>query len=228
MAKTGKPGYAEEFAARTGYTFDDPELLLGALTHPSYSGTDAQDYQRLEFLGDRVLGLVVAEDLYRRFPDSNEGDLARQFNYLVRKQTCAAAARTIDLGSLIRSQGTGKGVSTRILGDACEAIIAAVYLDGGFVAATRLIHSLWQSFLAQSELATRDAKSLLQEWSLARALGVPNYKVVSRTGPDHAPTFQTRVDLPGYEPALGEANSKRNAEQAAAKAFMDANEIEAT
>lgn len=218
-----------EFANRTGYEFSDVDLLLGALTHPSYTGSKAEDYQRLEFLGDRVLGVVVAEDLYRRFPASREGDLARQFNYLVRKQTCAAAAKTIDLGSMIRSQETATGVSvmsTRILGDACEAIIAAVYLDGGFAAASQFVHKLWQPFLAKAETATRDAKSLLQEWSLGLGLGVPSYKVVSRSGPDHAPLFKIRVRLPDHEPVFGEATSKRNAEQEAAQAFIEANSIE--
>lgn len=223
------PDVAAEFAKRTGYTFADPDLLLGALTHPSYTGDQADDYQRLEFLGDRVLGVVVAEDLYRRFPQAREGDLARQFNYLVRKQTCAAAAKTIDLGSMIRSQATATGssvMSTRILGDACEAIIAAVYLDGGFASASQFVHNLWQPFLAKAETATRDAKSLLQEWSLGLGLGVPNYKVVSRSGPDHAPVFKIRVRLPDHEPVFGEATSKRTAEQEAAQAFMAANNIE--
>ena len=218
-----------EFANRTGYEFTDADLLLGALTHPSYTGSKVDDYQRMEFLGDRVLGVVVAEDLYRRFPEAREGDLARQFNYLVRKQTCAAAARTIDLGNLIRSQSTAQGASVmsmRILGDSCEAIIAAVYLDGGFEAASQFIHKLWQPFLAQAESATRDAKSLLQEWSLGLGLGVPSYKVISRSGPDHAPVFKIRVRLPDHEPVFGEATSKRNAEQEAAQAFIDANGIE--
>jgi ribonuclease-3 len=218
-----------EFANRTGYEFSDADLLFGALTHPSYTGSKAEDYQRLEFLGDRVLGVVVAEDLYRRFPEAREGDLARQFNYLVRKQTCAAAAKTIDLGSMIRSQATATGasvMSTRILGDACEAIIAAVYLDGGFAAASQFVHNLWQPFLAKAETATRDAKSLLQEWSLGLGLGVPSYKVVSRSGPDHAPLFKIRVRLPDHEPVFGEATSKRNAEQEAAQAFIEANSIE--
>ena len=228
MAKQPNHELTAEFAKRTGYDFGDDKLLLGALTHPSYTGGDVDDYQRLEFLGDRVLGVVVAEDLYRRFPEAREGDLARQLNYLVRKQTCAAAARTIDLGSMIRSQAMASGnsvMSMRILGDSCEAVIAAVYLDGGFAAASDFVRTLWQPFLDKAENATRDAKSLLQEWSLGLGLGVPGYEVVERSGPDHAPVFKIRVQLPDHEAVYGEATSKRSAEQEAAQAFIEANGI---
>ena len=119
-------------------------------------------------------------------------------------------------------------MSMRILGDACEAIIAAVYLDGTFPAASRFVHKLWEPFLAKAETATRDAKSLLQEWSLGLGLGVPSYKVVSRSGPDHAPMFRIRVQLPDHEAVFGEATSKRNAEQEAAQAFITANDIDTT
>ena len=228
MAPANESGLAAEFERRTGYRFADTTLLVGALTHSSYAENSAEDYQRLEFLGDRVLGLVIAQHLYSEFPDAREGDLARQLNYLVRKQTCAAAARTINLASLMRAQSTQNGaavISTRILGDACEAVIAAVYLDGGHEAARAFVHSIWQPFLEEAETATRDAKSLLQEWSLGRGLGVPHYKVISRTGPDHAPMFTIRVQLPDYDVSMGEASSKRKAEQIAAQAFMDANGI---
>jgi ribonuclease-3 len=221
-------GRVAEFARRAGYTFQDAELLLGALTHSSYAENSSEDYQRLEFLGDRVLGLVISEHLYRENPHAREGDLARQLNYLVRKQTCAAAARTIDLESLIRAQTPQNGaavISSRILGDACEAVIAAVYLDGGLEQARKFVHTIWEPFLEQAETATRDAKSLLQEWSLGRGLGVPHYKIIARSGPDHAPMFRIRVQLPNHEESLGEASSKRKAEQNAAQAFIDANGI---
>ncbi len=231
MAEQSNHELTAEFAKRTGYEFNDASLLLGALTHPSYTGSDVDDYQRLEFLGDRVLGVVVAEDLYRRFPEAREGDLARQLNYLVRKQTCAAAARTIDLASIIRSQAMATGnsvMSTRILGDSCEAVIAAVYLDGGFAAASEFVRKLWQPFLDKAENATRDAKSLLQEWSLGLGIGVPAYQVVERSGPDHAPVFKISVQLPGYDAVYGEATAKRSAEQEAAQAFIEANGIMTT
>lgn len=229
MARLTNPQITEEFARRTGYTFCKPALLTGALTHPSSTTASTDAYQRLEFLGDRVLGLVIAEELFKRYPDAREGDLARQLNFLVRKQTCAAVARNIDLGELIRSQVPLRGhstVSMRILGDTCEAIIAAVYLDGGFVAAKRWVLALWEDFLDQAVTATRDAKTVLQEWSLGLGIGIPNYDVVSRTGPDHSPVFTVRVALNGYTEALGEAKSKRAAEQEAARTFIEQNGID--
>ena len=156
--------------------------------------------------------------------------MARQYNYLVRKQTCSAVAKSIDLGPLIRSQdqsGKSSVVSARILGDACEAVIAAIYLDSGFAAARDFVLKVWQPFLAEAETATRDAKTRLQEWSLGLGLGVPSYDVVSRTGPDHAPLFKISVQLADYASAYGEASSKRKAEQIAAQAFIDTNRIPA-
>ncbi len=229
MARLTDQQLVKEFAARTGYKFSDVGRLVGALTHPSSSSRETDAYQRLEFLGDRVLGFVIAEELYTRFPDAREGDLARQLNFLVRKQTCAGVAREFDLGGLIRSQVSMKNnstVSMRILGDTCEAVIAAVYLDGGFEAAKQFVIRLWRGFLNQAETATRDAKTLLQEWSLGLGIGIPNYEVVARTGPDHAPRFTVRVAFSGYKAGVGEATSKRRADQEAAKNFISVNGVD--
>ncbi|HHN72527.1 MAG TPA: ribonuclease III [Thermopetrobacter sp.] len=217
---------AREFAARTGYEFRDPALLEQALTH-SADGRPAglsRGYERLEFLGDRVLGLVVAEELFRRYPDSDEGRLARQFNHLVRKEACAEIARGLGLGRLMRTGETTlrhqAEASQNVLGDLCESVIAAIYLDSGLEAARKFIISLWEPLFARYRDAPRDPKSALQEWAAARSLPPPAYREVSRSGPDHDPRFVMEVSIEGLGTATGEGGSKRRAEQAAAAALM--------
>lgn len=187
--------------------------------------TTSQDNERLEFIGDRVLGLVIVELLIEAFPGDSEGDLARRYNRLVRGETCAAVARSIDLGEhLILSDseaGSGGRGKETILADAIEALLGAVFLDGGFDKARAVVRSLWQS---QSEdlpaSAAADAKSALQEWAQGQGLALPRYVELARTGPDHAPTFTAEVRINGRDPAQGQGASKRAAEQAAASALL--------
>jgi ribonuclease-3 len=183
------------------------------------------DFERLEFLGDRVLGLAIAEHLLQTFPADTEGDLARRFNGLVRKETCAAVAEELNLGPYIHlgdSEAMAGGRRKRtILADACEALLGAVYLDGGWEPVKRLIIELWSSRLAKVVTVPVDAKTALQEWVQGQAkTKLPRYVLVSNSGPDHAPEFVYEVQVTGCEPARGAGRSRRAAEQAAAAALL--------
>lgn len=209
---------------RLGHRFGDPALLVRAVTHSSMSSPTRSDNQRLEFLGDRVLGLVMAEALLGADKAATEGQLAPRFNALVRKETCAEVAREVDLGAglkLGRSEMLSGGRRKQaLLGDAMEAVIAAVYVDAGFEAAKSLILRLWGDRVTRVEADARDAKTSLQEWAQARGLQPPKYDMVARTGPDHAPVFTIAARLENGEAAEATAGSKRLAEQAAAKALL--------
>lgn len=215
---------------RLGHRFRDGELLTRALTHMSAVAGDrvgTHSYQRLEFVGDRVLGLVVADLLYRRFPGEDEGALAKRFNALVRRETCAAVATGLDLGTATylgkSERGSGGRHKVAILADIAESVTAAVYLDGGFDAAFAFVARHWGPYLdAAPETAARlaDAKTVLQEWAQARGHPPPAYEVVERSGPDHAPRFVVRASVSSLEPALGEGGNKREGEQAAAAAIL--------
>ena len=212
---------------RIGYRFTDVALLDSALSHISAlkgARNRAGSYQRLEFLGDHVLGLVISDMLFRAFPKADEGELSRRLADLVRKETCADVARNIDLGAAIRvgSSEHNAGARTRpaILADVCEALIGAVYLDGGYKAAEELVDRLWQARLRATAQPLRDPKTILQEWAQARGLPTPAYREVARSGPDHSPEFRVAVQLPVLAPAAGLGRSKRAAEQAAAAAML--------
>jgi ribonuclease III len=212
---------------RIGYRFTDGAMLEIALTHISAlkgARNRAGSYQRLEFLGDHVLGLVISDMLFRAFPKADEGELSRRLADLVRKETCAEIARTIDLGAAIRlgSSEANAGARTRlaILADVCEAVIGAVYLDGGYKAAEELVERLWQVRMRAKAQPLRDPKTVLQEWAQARGLPTPAYREVARSGPDHDPEFRVAVQLPAFAPAEGSGRSKRAAEQAAAAAML--------
>jgi len=213
------------FAGRIGYTFKRPELLHRAVTHSSMSSPTRDDNQRLEFLGDRVLGLVMAEALFMADTSASEGQLAPRFNALVRKETCADVAREIDLGAVLKlgrsEMLSGGRRKEALLADAMEAVIAAVYLDGGFEAAKALVLRLWGKRVTAVDADARDAKTALQEWAQARKLPPPKYVVVERTGPDHAPVFTIEARLENGESQSATANSKRQAEQAAAKLLLE-------
>jgi ribonuclease III len=206
-----------------GYTFRDPALLKRALTHSSRKG-NRRDYERLEFLGDRVLGLVIAHALYDSEPGLSEGEMAPRLSALVRGEMCAEVARRAGLHAYISvgAQEAAQGVhmTMTVLGDAMEAVIAAVYLESGLEAARSMILSLWATNLAGTDCARKDAKTFLQEWSLARALGIPAYRVVGREGPDHQPQFEAEVCVVGFSPARGSGASKRVAEHRAAEDFI--------
>ncbi len=212
------------FAARLGHDFTRPELLHRALTHPSMSSPARPDNQRLEFLGDRVLGLVMAEALYQADKNASEGQLAPRFNALVRKETCAEVARALDLGAALKlgrsEMLSGGRRKEAILGDAMEAVIAAVYLDAGFDAARALILREWGDRLHRVDADARDAKTMLQEWAQARGQTPPRYLERARSGPDHAPLFTIEVQLDSGQTETAQAGSKRQAEQQAARILL--------
>ncbi|MDX2287804.1 MAG: ribonuclease III [Hyphomicrobiaceae bacterium] len=210
-----------------GYKFKDAALIERALTHSSLRGGKASraDNERLEFIGDRVLGLAMAELLSEVFPDAREGELARRFNRVVSGEACAVVARDIGLGAyLILSAGeaeSGGRDKETILADAMEALLAAVFLDGGFAKARGLVRLLWGPHIeGVPATATQDAKSALQEWAQGRGLPLPSYREVGRAGPDHAPSFEAEVRIATLTPERGQGASKRAAEQAAATAML--------
>jgi ribonuclease-3 len=211
---------------RIGYHFRDGTLLEHALTHVSAisGGNRAASYQRLEFLGDHVLGLVISDMLFRAFPKADEGELSRRLADLVRRETCADVAREIDLGNALKlgasEANAGGRVRLAILADVCEALIGAVFLDGGYPAAEKMIEKFWGERMRVPARPLRDAKTMLQEWAQARGLPTPVYREVARTGPHHNPEFRVAVALPNREQAEGLGSSKRAAEQAAAAAML--------
>ncbi len=217
-------GDLKSFSALIGHDFGAPDLLIRALTHGSVSSATRPDNQRLEFLGDRVLGMVIAEALFLGDPAASEGQMAPRFNALVRKETCADVARQIDLGKVLklgRSETLSGGRrKLALLGDAMEAVIAAVYLDGGYDAARQLILRLWGARITDVEEDARDAKTALQEWAQARGLAPPEYVETAREGPDHAPIFTIEAKLENGIVASAQASSKRQAEQAAARTLL--------
>lgn len=215
-----------QLCARLGHDFAKPEALKLALTHSSArpASKPNEDNERLEFLGDRVLGLAVAELLSRRFPGASEGELARWFNQLVRTETCAEVAQSWDLGAFIVMSGGEAGSGGRqkktILANACEAVLGAIFTDAGYETARRVVHDNWEPHLGELEDVSPDAKSVLQEWAQGRQLPLPSYVEIAREGPDHAPRFTAEVHVEGVEPQQGEGTSKREAEQAAALAML--------
>lgn len=216
-----------ELQKRLNYVFDDKALLRRALTHSSAISPGrriAESYQRLEFLGDRVLGLVVADLLFQRSPLSNEGDLSRMLNSVVRRESCAEVARNLKLGEAIflgtseaRSGGARKEA---ILADVCEAIIGAIYRDGGLDKAHFFIKTTFADFLSDMDGARADAKTTLQEWAQGRGLAPPRYTEIGRSGPDHAPIFLIQVSIEGFEKASASGASKKIAEHQVAELFL--------
>ncbi len=206
--------------ARLGYEFKDSSLLDLALRHSSFS---AIDNQRLEFLGDRILGLVIASKLYLEFPELSEGELAPRFNYLIRKGSCARVAEKLNLGDelyLGRSEAKSGGRrKIALLGDVMEAVLAAIYLDGGFHAAESVILAQWDEMIHEMPEETVDAKTRLQETLQGQKQPPPNYKILNREGPDHAPVFLVECKAGNFT-STGEGTSKRAAEQRAAKAML--------
>lgn len=208
-----------------GHVFAERKLLQRALTHASVS-TNASN-ERLEFLGDRVLGLVIAEWLFAAYPEDSEGLLALKYNALVRGEACAEAAETAGLARhvvMASEMASGGRHQTAILAGVCEAVIAAIYLDGGYGPARNFILRYWKSALARLCEDMRDPKTMLQEWAQSRsrvARGTPVYRNVSREGPDHAPVFVIEVSVAGEGMERGAGGSKREAQQAAAKAMLD-------
>ncbi len=216
-----------ELEGRIGYQFTSLKYLQRALTHASAarSGCDGYQYERLEFLGDRVLGLVVSELLFETFPDAKEGELSLRLNALVSGKTCALIADEVKLHEFIRTGIDLKHLTSKrmqgVRADVVEAMIAAVYLDGGLEAAAGVVRKLWQQRLFLADAARRDSKTALQEWAHAQKLGTPQYELVNQTGPDHDPLFTVRVHLEKNEGENGKGRSKRSAEQNAARKVLE-------
>lgn len=212
---------------RIGYRFTDRSVLELALSHISAVKGEAprlRSYQRLEFLGDHVLGSIVSHMLYGAFPEAEEGELSRRLAELVREEACAEVAADMNLGPHIRL-GPGESQSgafkrRAILADVAEGVVAAVFLDGGYEAAHELVERFWRGRLEAPRRPLRDAKTVLQEWAQGRGLPPPVYKDVARTGPDHAPRFTVAVELPGLESVEAAGASKQSAQKAAAAAFL--------
>ncbi|NND48668.1 MAG: ribonuclease III [Rhizobiales bacterium] len=216
----------DELTRTIGHQFADQSLLTTALTHASAGDSSrVAIYQRLEFLGDRVLGLIIADLLYHRYREADEGELALRFNDLVRQETLAEIARKIDLGRHLvlgpgEAQGGGRNKDA-ILADVCEALLAALYIDGGMAAARAFIERIWGPHIDAQSAAPRDPKTILQEWSQGHGHGLPEYVEVARRGPAHAPVFTIEVRLSDLEPARAEGTSKREAERIAAQILIE-------
>ena len=214
--------------ARIGHKFSDATLLNTAFTHVSAlksSRKRAESYQRLEFLGDHVLGLIVSDMLYRAFPDADEGELSKRLADLVRKESCADVAKSLGLLEDIRLGSVGAGAGARlrksVLGDVCEAVIGAIFLDGGYPAAAQFVERNWTERMRKPRRPLRDPKTVLQEWAQGQGLPTPIYREIERTGPDHDPQFRVSVELPGLHPAEGVGGSKRAAEKVAASVMIE-------
>jgi ribonuclease-3 len=210
----------DDLEQRLGYRFADRGLLARALTHTSAVNSGGESYQRLEFLGDRVLALTVARLSYDTFANADEGELARRLNALVKRETCADVGRDLGLGPVLRlgtgEAHTGGRMKTAILGD----VVAAIYLDGGFDAAFEFVRRNWQHRMMAARGPLRDAKTTLQEWVQGRGGPTPVYREVARTGPDHDPEFTIAVDIKNLATGEGRGRSKREAEQTAAATVL--------
>jgi ribonuclease-3 len=216
-----------DLEARLGHSFADRKLLEHALTHMSAAPAEAKrtgSYQRLEFLGDRVLGVCVAELLFRTYPSAEEGELSRRLADLVRKESCAEMALAWALGPHLRigegEASSGARKNAAILADAFESIVGAVFLDGGYESAKAVLERALGDRLRRTGRPQRDAKTALQEWAQGQGLPTPNYAEIGRSGPDHAPVFKVAAHVRGLGDGIGEGRSKRIAEQKAAENFL--------
>jgi ribonuclease III len=214
--------------ARIGHKFADATLLTTAFTHVSAlksARKRGDSYQRLEFLGDHVLGLIVSDMLYRAFPSADEGELSKRLADLVRKESCADVAKSLGLLDDIKLGAVGAGAGARlrksVLGDICEAVIGAVFLDGGYAAAAQFVERNWTERMRKPRRPLRDPKTVLQEWAQGKGLPTPVYREIERTGPHHDPQFRVAVELPGLAPAEGVGGNKRAAEKVAASVMIE-------
>jgi ribonuclease-3 len=220
---TGGQNSLSELEARLAHKFDDRKLLDAALTHASAADAEST-YERLEFLGDRVLGLVIADFLMRRHPDENEGDLARRFAALVDRDSLAVIAGQLNLGAYLRlstgEEAAGIRRNASVLADAMEAVIGAIYRDGGLEAARPIVEHLWLALADRNVEPPMDVKTVLQELVQSKGGGLPRYREIARSGPDHRPVFTVEVTVDGATPARGQGASKQAAERAAADALL--------
>lgn len=223
MTKKNKSKSSEALKSLAGYEFKGSSLLDEALTHPSLSGR--YNYQRFEFLGDRVLGLVIATWLLEEYPSEAEGKLNQRFSALVRRETLAEMAVKLGIVKALKltpgAEQEGTRTKEAIQADVCESFIGAIYLDGGFDVANTFIRKHWKSLIGEGPVAFKDSKTVLQEWCQARCVSLPEYIELDRSGPDHDPVFtiEARIEGKGAAKAVGAA--KRVAEQAAAQALYE-------
>lgn len=212
----------EDLQKEIGYQFHDPTMLRMALTHSSVATGD--NYERLEFLGDRVLGLVIASLLYKKFPDEKEGDLAKRLAALVQGRTLSKLATKVSLGDFIylsdAEAAAGGAQNEHILADVFEALIGALYLDGGLKPCKRLIETQWEETLFTMKKPPQHPKTAIQEWVQGQGLPLPSYEIVSQSGPDHAPVFEVCLKVKGHQAVVAKGRSRADAEKQAAKVFM--------
>ena len=197
--------------------FKDKKLLIKSLTHKSYN--KIKNNEKIEFLGDRVLGLIIAKKLLEIYPDEKEGILDKKFASLVNKNTCLQIAKSIELQNYILTfnpKNRSINLEDKVVADSCEALIGAIYLDKGFNITEKVILNLWRENIKESVITQIDAKTKLQEFSLKKFKKLPTYKTISNTGPRHKPIFKVAVKLPHTKFYNGEGNSKKEAEQKAA------------
>ncbi len=212
--------------AAIGYSFKDASLLHRAMTHRSAAQGKTAEWsnERLEFLGDRVLGLVIVEALMLRFPTAREGELAPRLNAVVSREACAVVGAELGLGPFLivdkSERANGGATKASLLANAAEAVLGAVYLDGGLAKAEKFVLRHWGALLKANAEAPRDPKSALQEWAQGEGFPAPTYRHVSRTGPDHAPVFTATVAVEGYDPVSASGPSKQHAEREAARAML--------
>ena len=220
---TGQNGQYTELYEILGYKFRNPDLLRVALTHPSLEGSP--NYQRMEFIGDRVLGLAIAIWMYELYPDAGEGGLASRHTNLVRREACAKVGENLKLGEFLHmaksSEDTGGRKRSTILSDACEAVIGAIYLDAGYEEAEKFIRNAWEDLAKNVKVADRDAKTKLQEMVQAKGKPAPIYMTVDKQGPDHEPIFTIAVRIKGEQEEQAKGSSKREAEQQAATIMLN-------
>ncbi len=216
----------DELEQRIGHQFKDRELLREALTHGSAldgAKTKRRSYDRLEFLGDRVLALIVADRLLQEHADEDEGEIAPRFNTLVNRHACAQAARAANLGEAVilssSEEGSGGRGKETILGDICESVIGALYLDAGLDGARDFVERFWGDAFDEERTSARDAKTALQEWAAAKKSSL-TYAIIEQSGPDHAPHFVIEARVGSFAPERGEGASKREAQRAAARNFL--------
>ncbi|WP_020593361.1 ribonuclease III [Kiloniella laminariae] len=221
-------GELKTVAEKLGHRFERLALVQQALTHPSACNRNQMvedSYERLEFLGDRVLGLVIADLLLRRFPSESEGALAKRFTALVRGETLAQVSVALGFDRYIvlakGEEESGERDNPALQADVCEALIGALYLDGGYAAAQRFVDLNWEPLINLKLAPPQDAKTTLQEWAQGRGLPLPAYREVGRSGPPHAPMFEIEVTVKGLEPLVREGSSKRKGEQAVAQALLE-------
>lgn len=222
MLNSTERKHYQELEAQIGHVFDNKSLLLAALTHSSTG--NSLNYERLEFLGDRVLGLVVSEILYEKFEDEKEGDLAKRLSSLVQGSWLARMAGQINLGDYIAfseaERSSGGFENENILADVMEALIGALYLDRGLEACRDFITALWGNSFDEMDKPPQHPKTALQEWAQGQGLPLPVYKIIGQSGPDHAPIFDIRLKVEGHDELIAQGRSRQLAEKEAAKAFL--------